>query len=72
MKTDDELQALLELCEKAKPFSTDGPARTWEDMSPEDKDRAGYNSEFFVAAHAMMPELIIEILSFRQELEQPG
>lgn len=65
----DELQALLELYGKAKPFSAASPARTWEDMSPEDRDRASYNSEFLVAAHAAMSELITEILSFRQKLE---
>ena len=46
MKTDDELHALLELCKKAKPFSPAGASQTWEDMSPEDRDRASYNGEF--------------------------
>lgn len=72
MKTDDELRSLLELCEKTKPFSPTGPSQTWEEMSPEDRDRASYNIKFFVVARDAMPELIAEILSFRQELEQPA
>lgn len=64
--TDEELLALKELCEKAKPFDTSGPPGTWEEMSEQEIAIAGYNSQFFVEAHKSLPDLIDELLKFRQ------
>lgn len=67
--TNEELLALKELREKAKPFS--GGRRTWEEMSEEEMSEeeiatAGYNSQFFIEAHKALPDLIDELLKFRQ------
>lgn len=63
--TDEELIALKELAQKAKPFPTDGKRAIWEEQSEEDRLRAGYNGALMVAAHAALPDLIDEVLKYR-------
>lgn len=67
--TSDELLALKELAQKAKPFAEEEVARTWEEMGAEDKERIGYNADFFLAAHSAIPRLVDELLGHRQTYE---
>lgn len=66
--TNEELLALKELAKKAKPF-TDGDERpkTWDEITDEDRERAGYNGEFFINAQSVIPELVDELLDHRQQ-----
>ncbi len=70
--TDEELLTLKELCEKSKPFDTSGGPRTWGEMSEQEKAIAGYNSQFFIEAHKALPDLIDELLKFRQTKKGHG
>lgn len=62
--TNDELIALKELAQKAKPFTKD-ELFDREDTE-EEVARRRANSEFFIAVHPVMPELIDELLKLRK------
>lgn len=60
MLTDKELRALKELALKAKPFRD-------KELTPveEHKAQSQVNQELFVAVHSVLPELIDELLAYR-------